>query len=442
MLARRIANRLAAVAGSLTMNPDGTCGEADSALGNGLPGIALALLYATDVLQDESLLRSGQRLLRRAAEATAGSPMTTAGLYSGTAGFAWVLAEFTRREPRYRKSLRSTATRLAEQVSTLPRVEPGEGIPQQEYDVIAGAAGQLATLARLAQVLEESPGDPVVTAAESLVEYLARVTGTDGAGRPHWYVAPRFYPAAFPWYRECFPHGMYNLGVAHGMPGVLAALCAAAEAGLSAAIARDRVGAMASWLAGHQLDEPGGPGWAPALSADPVTRAPVFDPGQEPGRAAWCYGTPGVAITLFSAADVLAEPGLAAVAGAALDRVTRSSAHERQAFAPTLCHGQAGLLMIGRRAHAWTGADRFLVMQDECLRALAEAADERNTYVFADEPAAGKIVQNPGMLTGAAGILLALCGTASPAAAGWDDVFFLAPGRQRVSAAAGRPGRG
>ncbi|WP_255269597.1 lanthionine synthetase LanC family protein [Actinomadura madurae] len=76
-------------------------------LGSGDLGIALALLHASEVLDDERYLRAGQAVLRRAVEATARDPLVSAGLFTGTAGFVWVLAEFARRDPRYGRSLRS-----------------------------------------------------------------------------------------------------------------------------------------------------------------------------------------------------------------------------------------------------------------------------------------------------------------------------------------------
>jgi class I lanthipeptide synthase len=85
-----------------------------------------------------------------------------------------------------------------------------------------------------------------------------------------------------------------------------------------------------------------------------------------------------------------------------------------------LCHGKAGLLAAFSRAHRWSGASRYLAARDDTARALGDLADRERLFPAAgDEAGAGH-----GLLTGSAGVLLALLGAVEPSA-GWDRVLFL-----------------
>lgn len=430
-VARAMADRLATFAGVAVETPQKTAGNESAAhgssLADGYPGIALALLHAGRVLEEPKLIDAAQALLRRAAQATAEEPLSGAGLFAGTAGFASVLLDFAAYDRRYLSSLRRIADRLGEQIAAAPRLEPGAGLPVSEFDVISGAAGQLAAAVRLCTALESSPGDPIRTAAERLTEYLLRVTEPDERQRFGWFTSPDYFPH-YPGYEEQAPHGMYNLGFAHGLPGIVSALCAAAAAGIGGSGPAERLEQTTDWLVRNRLgDEVPGAAWPNLLRAEEGTGLPVAPLGQHSARAAWCYGAPGIGIALLTASKVLGDTGLEATAVGALQRVADWAPAERHIFSPSLCHGNAGLLAVYQRAHAVTGSASFRAMAEDSLSTVLSLVDEARPYLVADEPRRGELVDDPGFLNGAAGVLLALCGALAPRATEWDQVFFLTP---------------
>ncbi|MFI9722492.1 lanthionine synthetase C family protein [Streptomyces sp. NPDC052396] len=429
-VARAMAGRLAVLAGEAGEAGERTGRESmpdEASLATGYPGIALSLLHAGRVLAEPALIDAGQALLRRSAQATVEKPLSGAGLYTGTAGFASVLLDFSAHDPRYLPSLRRIADRLGEQIAAEPRREPGEGLPERDFDVVAGAAGQLAAAARLCVALESTPGDPVHTAAEQLTEYLLSVTEPDSRQRVGWFTPPHHYPA-HPGFKEQNPHGLYNLGFAHGLPGIISALCAAAAAGIGGSAPAEGLARTTAWLVRHRLaDDLPGAAWPSFLQAEEGTGRPVTPAGRRSARAAWCYGAPGIGISLLSAAKVLGDNGLEETAVGALQRVVDWAPAERFIFAPNLCHGHAGLLTVYQRAYAATGLASFRTMAEDSLSAVLSLVDEDRPYLVADEPERGQRVDDPGFLNGAAGVLLALCGALSPQAAGWDEIFFLTP---------------
>ncbi|MGH4031377.1 lanthionine synthetase C family protein [Actinomycetota bacterium Odt1-20B] len=446
-LARDTAERLVASAGTGTASPD---------LGEGAPGIALALLHAAELFDDDGCLRAGQLQLRRTAEATATTPLTSAGLYSGTAGIVWVVAEYARRESRYLPTLTTMTDQLARQSLALRHPLSAGSVAPYDYDVLEGAAGRLAALLKAAEVLGRPATGATREAIDDLVDYLLALTHADGSsgvngdGVPKWVCTAASYPTALGtgaetatgrWYAETFPEGHFNLGFAHGPPGVLAALCRADLARSHGVVGRDgrgdararrvrqRIDALVRQIDAWRLDGHDDPAWAALVPPDPATGLPDTGAAQEPARAAWCYGAPGIAASLLSAAKASAAcgtPGGAAdLAAAALLGVRRAPAEQQRLFSPTVCHGLAGLLAICGRAAAHTRAPELRQMCAELRSRLCAYADPDHPYLFADRPVPERPEHRPGLLTGAAGVLLALLGSVSPEAAAWDEVLFL-----------------
>ena len=379
----------------------------------GEAGAALALLHAYETLGEERYLVAAHALIRRAARAAAVAPAPRPGLFTGLAGVVRVLTEFTARTAEHEPALRTTAGRLAEHVIARDAARERGGMRLGEYDIVSGAAGQFAALIRAARALR-GEDDLVNEAVTRLTGYLLRVTEVGEDGVPGWLIPPQSY--SVPSFRVDFPDGLYNPGMAHGAAGVLAALCAVAE---EIPAERPRVGRritdLAGWLAWCRLDEPAGPAWPLLLDADPETRLPVLDPTQEAGRTGWCHGAPGIADALLAAAAVTGRPEPRDLAVAALDRVTRTAEADRRLTEPGLCHGKAGLLAAFTRAYRWTGAERYAEVRDQAAYDLGLLAD----HDWPSPPAPDR-----GLLTGSAGVLLALIGVLSPEA-GWDDVIFL-----------------
>ena len=112
-------------------------------------------------------------------------------------------------------------------------------------------------------------------------------------------LAPKSAEAAH-WQRTEAPDGYYNLGLAHGVPGVIALLGAACATGVAAGTARPLLDGAVAWLLAQRLPD----GFVSQFSywAGPGIKA-------EPSRLAWCYGDLGLAAALLYAARCVGETG-------------------------------------------------------------------------------------------------------------------------------------
>jgi hypothetical protein len=283
----------------------------------------------------------------------------------------------------------------------------------RDFDLISGLTG-------VGAYLLLRPGRPGVEAAlRAVLGRLVELTGADDDGL-RWRTLPgQLSPDELARY----PGGYLNCGLAHGIPGPLGVLSLALRAGIDLPGLPDAVARTAAWLAAHRGDDPSGPTWPNAV---PLPAAGTGPGG--PARAAWCYGGPGVAAALRLAGDALGPAGaryrdLAATAlSAALARPPEVAGTD----SPTFCHGRAGLLAITSTFARATGDGRFRQAAGAMAAELLDRFDPATSLGYRDRESGGRLVDQPGLLTGAPGVALALLGATSPAEPAWARLFLLA----------------
>jgi lantibiotic biosynthesis protein len=199
-----------------------------------------------------------------------------------------------------------------------------------------------------------------------------------------------------------YPHGNLNCGVAHGIPGSLALMALALTADMDTPGLQDSVEQIARWLITQRLDDVWGASW-PAVV--PLTAAgQVAEPVTS--RTAWCYGTPGVARSLWLAGKALNQPRFCEQAIEAMPAVYRRP--ERGMDSPTFCHGVAGLLQITLRFGHDTGHSLFAVQAATLVAQLLGLYEPNSLLGYRDHELGGRLVDRPGLLDGAPGVALAL----------------------------------
>lgn len=251
--------------------------------------------------------------------------------------------------------------------------------------------------------------------ARAVLERLERTASVHGPGLA-WFTPPALLS---PHHLEAAPDGYWNLGIPHGVPGVIALLARYVAAGIEAPRARVLLeGAVRFVLS---VASPGAfgaglfPPWVP-------NRKPISP------RLAWCYGDLGVASALLGAGVHANEPtwrreGLA-LAHACAAR-TLDQAHIRDG---SLCHGAAGIAhMFHRMARA---------TRDEALRTAARAWIVETTRMQSDAAIAGyprvfevagelQFEEDASLLTGCTGVALVLHAAVSEVEPSWDRLLLL-----------------
>jgi hypothetical protein len=325
-----------------------------------------------------------------------------ASLYGGLTGAGWALAHLQGRLP----GLDGEDDR--EEIDEVLLQHLDQSPWAEDYDLVSGLVG-LGVYA-----LERLPRPRAAACLARVIEHLAETAERRGEG-VSWWTNPAWLP---PESREHTPKGYYNLGLAHGVPGVIALLGQACAAGVAVERARPFLHDAVRWLLAQQL--PGGfPYWVGPEGAD------------RPARLAWCYGDPGVAVALLGAARARGEPGWERQALTIARRAAGRPPEEAGVVDAGLCHGAAGLGHLFNRMFQATGdaplarAAEFWLGQALAMRRPGRGFGGYEACVRGSDGAQAWAAE-PGLLTGAAGIALALLAATTGVEPAWDRFLLVA----------------
>ncbi len=215
------------------------------------------------------------------------------------------------------------------------------------------------------------------------------------------------------------PHA--DLGMAHGVPGVVAFLGAACLAGHAAA-ARPLLERAVPWLLAQQLG-------ASPTGLYPTSSASGGD--RRPARLGWCHGDAGIASALLLAArgtgrDDWRTTALAVARHASTRTVETSGVQDAM-----LCHGASGVAHLFNRMFQATGeawlaqaARRWFAQVFQMQRPGAGIAGYQS-HIDDHATHGGSWHTDPGLLTGTAGLALALLAAATEFEPEWDRALLL-----------------
>jgi len=385
-----------------------------SSLSMGRAGIALLCAEMDRRSPGQGWAEAGHRHLDAAVRAVDNWDHS---LFSGVAGVGFAAVLLAGGRPRYTRLLDTVDTALEPAVERAAhRLDGANGCGVREFDLISGLTGIGAYL--LTRYQSGGPGTTLIRALSALTGLLA-----DGGHPRRWHTPARLATGSL---RDVYPDGHHNCGLAHGVAGPLALLSLAALEGVEAPGTRAAIGVTAEWLAAARTGTPREPDWPDAVSLDPD--APTHD-DRMPGRAAWCYGAPGVARSLWLAGTALDRPEWCDLAATTIRAIARRPPETWWLATPSFCHGRAGLLQILHRFAADLD-DPTVAAAAGTLAALVAAEYDTSAVlgVRSIEPE-GVLVDHPGLLDGAPGVALALLGP-PPAddgrpPVGWDRMFLL-----------------
>jgi hypothetical protein len=339
--------------------------------------------YCGGVLLADALVHAGRAtddtvrdVLRRALVYTAERP----GLHNGAAG---LLVTIDAVDPE-RRSLAAARARLRDLLLAAIREAPAPVVDLFiAYDLISGVAGCAIALR-----------DDEPEAAEALAAYAERLAGalerrrngTESGAEP------------------------VNLGVAHGIPGILAALNAAFPG--PHPLARRYVELL---LAMSQAVD-GAHRWHSGWPVD----------GVPPARRAWCYHTAGVAAVLYDRARLDRDDGLRELAVASLDAVVHDDRDDDPVMLAALCHGRAGVAAIAW--HAAEEGERFERTARALMTSVLDEFDESLPLGYQGFDTGDRDGRNrPGFLDGSFGIALSLVDAVTAAERRWLPLLGLLP---------------
>lgn len=374
-------------------------------IGGGLAGVSLFFAYLNEVEPDRGHDDTAVELLDRAIDSVSEIP-SPPWLYGGFPGVAWVGEHL-----QGRLFETDDEEDPGEEIASALQGMLGQSPWVRDYDLISGLVG-LGVYA-----LERSPRPGGQECMDLLVDRLAETSETRPEGLT-WWTRPELLPDET---RKEYPEGNYNLGVAHGVPGIIGLLGDAIASGKAPERAKPLLEGAVSWLLAQKLPPD-------AVSIFSYNIAP--DDQQRPTRLAWCYGDLGIAVALLAAArgagNAEWEKEALAIARAVAERSTEISG----VVDAGLCHGAVGNAHLYNRLFQATGDPLF---EQAAVYWYERMYDfQRPGEGVAGFPSWGpdenrnlRWTYDPGFLTGTAGIGLALLAATSPIEPDWDRLLVV-----------------
>lgn len=377
----------------------------DPSLANGAVGLALFFAYLDAARPGSGAAERALDILGQGIDALTQSNISPS-LYSGFSGIGWVVCHLTREFFEGDDDLTSEIDTALDELLSLPA-------DNKPPELISGLSGYGVYL------LERPPHADAVGLLGRILDHLEQTVEVSPAGCT-WHTSPEWLAD---WQRALRPEGCYDLGVAHGVPGVIGFLAAAHSAGISDPRVSQLADGAVRWLLSQRLPDGGD-------SAFPALLVPGFEP--EPTRMAWCYGDLGIAVVLLSAARSFDRADWEREALSLARLAARRSVEAVRASDACLCHGTAGLSQLFQRLYHATGDP---VMKEAALAWLERTLEIRRpgegiagflTWIGGENGRRGSWEGHSGFLVGVAGIGLVLLAAVTDVEPAWDRVLLTA----------------
>jgi hypothetical protein len=215
---------------------------------------------------------------------------------------------------------------------------------------------------------------------------------------------------------------VYNFGLSHGIPSIIAFLANAYKNGIEKRISLELMNGAVNYLLSYESDK-----------SDEISIFPSYvDFNGIPNvnsRLAWCYGDLGTSMSLWLAADATNNQDLKQkVINIFLNSSERTDLIKNGVKDAGICHGSAGIAHIFNRMYNYTGIEKFkstsIYWFDQTLK-LRQFEDGLAGFKAKHSDEAGGWTNQISILEGIAGIGLAMISAVSNIEPKWDECLLL-----------------
>jgi lantibiotic biosynthesis protein len=380
----------------------------------GSAGLATAFTYLAEAEPDKGHEERAMRYLDHAIDQLS-SKFQMPGLYSGFIGIAWAVEHLQGR------LLEAEGEDANSELDDALLQHLNARSLEDDYDLISGLAGfGLYGLTRA----HRPSGYAIV---EKLVRMLQDSAHETADGKT-WFTSPNLLPQ---WQRDLYPAGYYNLGLAHGMPAVLAFLGGAIAKGVLVEIAQPLLEDSVRWMLAQENPSNSGSCFATVQLPDgPGSRE--RNPEGLKSRIAWCYGDLGLAFGLLHAARAVGRSDWEAEALRIARLSAQRPANDAGVRDPGLCHGAAGNAHLFNRLYQLSGDDVFADAARAYFQMTLEFRNPGQGYggfqrwqLKEGSQTEFEFVTELAWLEGSSGILMALLAAVTDLEPAWDQ-FLMA----------------
>lgn len=395
-------------------------------LADGYPSLLLVFTALDTLFPRECWDQANHLCILKIKEEIERSKMMNCSLFTGLAGVCFGISQASRNRTRYTSMLKTLEQLLISQIEekiipvVLESVNSSTPIRPDLYDVISGLAGIGA------YALDSLYSIEMRRLLEKILIILIRITENiyiKGHFVPGWYVQKEDL------YLEedkiDYPNGNFNLGLSHGITGILAILSKAKLEGVVVEGQITAINKVAKWLKDKRQQKEGFLYWDTVVSFIEETSLEKED--HDLTQDSWCYGSPGVARTLFQAGKALDNSELMEFAYESYCSIFSRSISSWSLHSPTFCHGISGLLMVTESMYQDTKSLEVKKWRIKILEKLVHFYDSGNLFGYKEVIKYKSINRKEdqfGLLNGVSGIILTLL-SAVKGYKGWEIPFLI-----------------
>jgi len=309
-------------------------------------------------------------------------------LHSGFTGIAWLEEHISQKKSSAEESIDSYLVSKTRK-GCLPKT------PLGMYSVVDDWVGYGI------YALERWPRGQSSKILENLVKLLSRKAKRNRQGVAWFTTKSSLYKS------HLYRCGHYNLGIAHGVPGVIGFLSDVLKTKIHYELTLDLLQNSIKWL----LAQDDGKHFGYTLPPN-SPKMKLMGP-----RLAWCYGDLGIAVTLLNASRALKDGELEKRALTIAHRAVRFSDSASLITDPYPCHGSSGVFHIFNYIYQSTGDKTFLKSALKWSRKTLDMIEKPRKF---SEPVYD-------LITGKPGIALALLAGISDVSPAWDRLLLVSP---------------
>lgn len=377
-------------------------------LSHGLPAICLLFSELSNKFPEEEWDIKAHELLIRLKDDIECGKVRDLSMFSGYAGIGLCIESLSKNGTRYERFIKGINEIISETFEKyIEDLYKAKFCFMRDYDIISGVSGILS------YTLNQNELGRINEEIKNYLIFRCQDISLEKESVPGFYIPMenQFLEED----KKVFKNGNFNLGMAHGIPGILVSLCKIYSRKREDKIEK-AIRKCADFLV-RFLDETE-VRWGAYVSFEAYCEGKIKSVVT---RDAWCYGTPGVSYALYIAGRSTKEERYKDIAIRAMLSVTKNL---QGIYSPTFCHGFAGVAYIFLRFYQMTNIKEFQIFAEFLKNEIWKYYNQTYPVGFRNIEHLQSTDQI-GLLSGVSGILLVLLAFEDIHKTRWDAAFQL-----------------
>lgn len=365
--------------------------------------LAKSKKYLNDEVREDTIYKY-MRLLNEKLNSTGPIP---ANLYGGLSGIAFAVNIIADEYPYYKKTLNKLNKLIVEKVYyMISYIEHEDGVKMNYYDIISGISGIALYLMQFKDdyILEcvKRINKCLIGIAKEKSVYDVNVTGLYISSENQFLEKDK----------DFYTKGSFNFGLSHGICSPLVAISLSYENNILVDGQEQIIRYLLNVLDKYKVKKSNCIFWNQVLSFDEYNNFNDKNYDVEP-RASWCYGTPGIARSIYISARAIGDDMYINLAKDSFYHLCKKKkCNEWDLNSPTICHGFSGMAIILKLMSYDENNEDYLPALQVLVNEIFNLYNKEYKYLFKnveiEEFGDLRYEDNLDILTGSSGVILAL----------------------------------